>query len=289
MKALVVYKKSLYQIYVEERREPRILQLLEAGDVSVARLRRDHREHLATLSTVRSVLAREGVRARLRYRARADHLQDGDLVVTVGGDGTLLEASHAVASTPILGVNSAPGGSHGFFCAATRRNFRELLRRHMDGDLGAVRFQRLELRVEGREVAPPALNDVLYTHRNPAHTSRYILEVPGGPEEQRSSGLWVAPAAGSTAAIRSAGGRRLPARSRRFQFVVREPFRDEARGCRLVRGLLGRGETLRLRSKMRDGVCYVDGPHIAVRVRYGDVVQVGLHPRPLVLLGLGGR
>ena len=54
---------------------------------------------------------------------------DADLVVAVGGDGTLLAASHNVVDVPILGVNSAPGHSVGFFCAAKRPTFRAMRRR----------------------------------------------------------------------------------------------------------------------------------------------------------------
>src|SRR5262249_13428177 len=40
-------------------------------------------------------------------------LAEADLVVSVGGDGTLLRASHYVRDGMMIGVNSAPGDSVG--------------------------------------------------------------------------------------------------------------------------------------------------------------------------------
>ena len=79
---------------------------------------------------------------------------------------------------------------------------------------------RLAIDLEGRRLQP-ALNDVLVAHVQPAATSRYRLTLGRRSEEHRSSGLWVATAAGSTAGIRSAGGRPMPLTSRRIQFRAR--------------------------------------------------------------------
>src|SRR5215510_9546789 len=46
-----------------------------------------------------------------------------DLVISVGGDGTLLGASHYVRGGMMIGVNSAPGDSVGHFCSANREDF----------------------------------------------------------------------------------------------------------------------------------------------------------------------
>ena len=43
------------------------------------------------------------------------------------------------------------------------------------------------------------INDVLIAHKNPAATSRYLLELNKTKEEQRSSGIWIATPMGSTA------------------------------------------------------------------------------------------
>ena len=93
------------------------------------------------------------------------------------------------------------------------------------------------------------LNEALFCHASPAATSRYMLRLLKGAagtraeqvvdeEEQKSSGLWVGPAAGSTAAQRSAGGAVLPLTSQKIQFVVREPYVGADARTRMTVGLV---------------------------------------------------
>ncbi len=56
-------------------------------------------------------------------------------MITVGGDGTLLAASHSVRDVPILGINSAPGYSVGFFCAAARSDLMPMIGAALAGKL----------------------------------------------------------------------------------------------------------------------------------------------------------
>jgi hypothetical protein len=72
----------------------------------------------------------------------------------------------------------------------------------------------------GRPVARRILNDALFCHASPAATSRYIVELGGVVEEHKSSGFWIGPAAGSTAAQRSAGGKIMPLTAQELQLVV---------------------------------------------------------------------
>src|SRR5690606_9231413 len=122
-----------------------------------------------------------------------------------------------VANTPILGVNSAPNHSIGFFCAARRGNIGRLLNQALSGELPATKLTRMKVEVDGRRISNRVLNEALFCHEIPAATSRYILRYSGQREEQRSSGVWVGTAAGSTGALRSAGGRVLPLLSQSLQ------------------------------------------------------------------------
>jgi len=54
--------------------------------------------------------------------------------------------------------------------------------------------------------------------------SRYYLQVGKLLEEQRSSGVWIATAAGSTGGLRSAGGKVLPKEDKKFQYKPRELY-----------------------------------------------------------------
>ena len=133
------------------------------------------------------------------------------------------------------------------------------------------------------------LNEVLVCCSSPAATSRYILEHGGADEEQKSSGIFIGPAAGSTAAQRSAGGRVLPLTSDKLQFVVREPYTPAGETLRLPRGLVAPGHTLSIRVKMGDGRVFVDGPHEVHGVTTGDVLRFSASDEPLHLIGVVRR
>jgi NAD+ kinase len=133
------------------------------------------------------------------------------------------------------------------------------------------------------------LNEALFCHASPAATSRYILNVPSGEEEQRSSGLWVGPAAGSTAAQRSAGGRVLPLSSTSIQYVIREPYTPAGERLRFVRGLVKDGDELVLRSKMREARVFLDGHRIVHAVTMGDVLTMRRSDESLTVLGIAKK
>src|SRR6185503_18226619 len=124
---------------------------------------------------------------------------------------------------------------------------------------------------------------------SPAATSRYIVRLNETEEQQKSSGFWIGPAAGSTAAQRSAGGRVLPLTSRQLQLVVREPYTPHSESYRLRHALIPPGKTLTVRSKMHDAKIFIDGPDNVVDLGFGDVVEFTQAPQSLTVLGISSR
>jgi NAD+ kinase len=288
-RVLVIYKKSAYQIYVRERKHSHIQTLIKAGDPAVAHLMRAHEHHLETLEDARSVLADLGARAVFRHRSDPDRTDAVDLVVTLGGDGTLLWASHQVSKdVPILAINTAPKDSVGFFCAGTKHALHDVLHSALRGKLKATSLARMRVDVNGKTLSKRVLNDVLFAHECPASTSRYVISSGKLREEHKSSGLWVGPAAGSTAAQHSAGGSILPLRSRNLQFVVREPYDARPGKFRLAKGLVRPGETLRVESYMRAGRLFIDGPRDVRAIAMASRIELRLSDDPLTLLGFRG-
>ncbi|MDD5308158.1 MAG: NAD(+)/NADH kinase [Deltaproteobacteria bacterium] len=286
---LVVHRRSTFTTLVSERRLASVSRLVKAGDPLVANMLLAHERHVASLARVRQELKARGVRGTFRHHLDGLDPDAFDLVVTVGGDGTVLHASHAIDDTPVLSVNSAPETSVGYFAAATAENFGEVLDLWLGGGLKPLRLHRMEVRLNGDLVTERVLNDVLLCHECPASTSRYVLCHKGDEEPQLSSGVWVATAAGSTAAIRSAGGRVMPVGSQRLEFAVREPFpsggASELVFPRHMRGFVEVGESLVIRSKTAAACLYVDGPHEVFKVHFGDVVTFKGSKRPLWLVG----
>jgi NAD+ kinase len=289
-RVLVVYKKSALRIYVDERKHVKVAALLARRDPAVAGMLRAHRDHERTLLEARRTLAALGVKAVFRHRSDRGEVAGFDLIVTLGGDGTLLWASHGVgAGPPVLAINSAPRDSVGYFCAATREGLGDALSDALAGRLRETRLTRMRVKIDDEVVSSRVLNDVLFSHLCPAATTRYSIRLRGRQEEHKSSGVWVATAAGSTAAIRSAGGRRQALSSTRLQFLVREPYVVPPHHVRLLEGFFGGTARLTIRSHVRQGRLYLDGPHHARQVEIGSEVVIGRSAEPLSLLGLQRR
>ncbi len=289
-RVIVITKRSAYSRFIEQERDPRARRLLAKHDPTVSRWPRAHRAHMRTVELVVRELERLGATITLVRRAHASFETDGAaLVVAVGGDGTLLGASHNVGKTPILGVNSAPESSVGFFCAADEKSARQMLARALEGKLPKMSLTRMAVSLNGQLRSARVLNEALFCHASPAATSRYILRYGRIKEEQKSSGFWVGPAAGSTAAQRSAGGRVLPLGSKQLQLVVREPYAQEGHRNRLLRVLVAPGREIFAHSKMQRGCMFLDGPHMRIDFSLGDVASFRASSEPLIVLGLARK
>lgn len=274
-KAVIVYKKSTFQIQAVEHREPRFIKLLAHGHNAVTRVKSAHEEHYSVLSAVQAELAKRGIEYKAFPRAKLNRIvNDVDIVISVGGDGTFLEASHFVESVPLLGINSSQSTSLGHFCLANEGNFCEVLDRIVSDTVKPISVLRLELELNGSILPELVMNETLICHSNPAATSRYFLDLGDASEEQRSGGIWVGTPAGSTGALKSAGGPVMPILERRYQYVVREPGPRPSECWKLLRGIIPEDAELRIMSLMRTGVLYIDGQHIDYRFALGDVLVV---------------
>lgn len=286
-RVIVVAKKSNLARFYGGEGDARAGRLLESGHATVRKWLPAHESHVRVVEQVYETLERAGVETLLLHGAQAEFDPVGaSLIVTVGGDGTLLAASHNVSDVPVLGVNSAPRYSVGFFCAARGSNASKILRRALDGKVPALSLHRMAVRINGQLRSERVLNEALYCHAEPAATSRYILRVGTKQEEQRSSGFWVGPAAGSTAAIRSAGGRVLPLGSKRLQIVVREPYVARGRVPQLLCEVVSERSRITAVSKMDRVRVFLDGPYRMLRARLGDEVSFEASEQPLTVIGL---
>ncbi len=284
---LVVHRRSAYTDFVSEKGHPHVKRLIQEGDPLVAGLVSAHDHHSAAMDKVAEALDARNINATWRHDINDLTPDDFDLIVTVGGDGTVLHASHTIERSPVLAVNSSPSTSVGFFTCTDAAHFGACLDTVLRGEDEPVSLSRMEARVNNKIVTDRALNDVLFCHDCPASTTRYLLKYNGETEDQVSSGVWVATAAGSTAAIRAAGGTPLAPHSTKLQFAVREPIPSGgANGRRrptLTNGLVEEGVTFSIHSKTDAAMLYVDGPHVVFSVSFGDQVSFARSDKPFKL------
>lgn len=153
---LVVVKQTPYEQY---------LQLKAQGKAPVAlrweRLKNRYTVHRQCVDDVTAVLGQIGIKYSVvgREELHRGIIQDKDLLIAVGGDGTVLNTSSFVDdSIPILGINSDPTRpeeegvtklkderrSKGALCAASATNLKDYLPRALYGQIPTTYRSRIQ-------------------------------------------------------------------------------------------------------------------------------------------------
>lgn len=209
-----------------------------------------------------------------------------DLVVTVGGDGTVLKAARIIsgAGIPLLGINL---GGLGFLTAATRDEAARIIAATLRGDYRAE--ERLLLRVtlvrrDGRLLRHLVLNDAVISRGALSRLVAMETWIDGDYLATfLSDGLIVATPTGSTAYSLSAGG---PLVSPDTDAIIVTPICPHTltnrplivpgkRKVRVAVAAKGRGATLTLDGQA--GEALMDGDEIVVE-RYGKRLMLVASP-----------
>lgn len=276
-KILVVYKKSNYEKYILE---DHYLKLKRHKDLTKPLLD-SHKNHYKSLERVEKALRELDVEFSMMVRNNTFSEKDFDLVISVGGDGTFLDASQFMKDKPMLGINSNPIESIGHFCPITSFELKKFL---LKKSFHVTKISRLKVVIDGKAQAP-VLNDVLITNIHPASTSRYNIQIGRKKEEQKSSGIWISTSMGSTAAILGAGGRRMDYKGTKFQVKIREPYIQKGMKCRMDKIILTENQEVKVLSKMRDGTVFMDGTKRVTTFIFGSKLIVSGNAPKLNMLG----
>lgn len=132
-----------------------------------------------------------------------------DLVIVVGGDGSLLRGARALAkyNVPLLGVNR---GGLGFLTDITPEDIELKVAEVLEGKYTSEKRFLLDMQVkrQGKVIAvADALNDVVLHSGQFIHMLQFEIHVDGSfVTSQRSDGLIVSTPTGSTAYSLSGGG-----------------------------------------------------------------------------------
>jgi len=244
----------------------------DIGSANMDRIQAAHDKHHDTLTQVYAELARMRVRPWVVEGAGTNFSPaPNDTVVCVGGDGTVLSASHCCgASNRLMMINSDPERSVGRFSSATVDDL--WLALEPGGPTTLV--PRMTVEVNGRVVNNRVLNEVLFSHACPAAMTRILI----GVRRISCSGIWIGTSAGSTGAIKSSGGFAMPITDDKLQMVVREPFGEEP-----YHPLLG--PEFSVESRIVEGTLYLDGPFLRVPVGFGSTMRFTQSSEPLMMLG----
>ena len=214
---------------------------------------------------------------------------ESELIVVVGGDGTLLAAARLLdgRDVPVLAINH---GSLGFLTAAPLTELYPDLERTLDGNFTSDRRMMLDaviIRGSGELERHRALNDAVINKGTPAR----IIEVEARVDDQyvstfRADGLIVSTPTGSTAYNLSAGG---PIVHPHLNALVVTPICSHTLTNRPI--VLPEQARVALTFKAEDGDAVqatIDG-QVAVSLEPGDVLEVTTSDARLRLIAPSGK
>lgn len=242
----------------------------------------------AAVTAMRGVLAGSGLHLlevdRETLDGSAAGLREARVMVTLGGDGTLLHAARLAAplGIPVLGINL---GRLGFLTELEASQVDEGLRRFLAGDYRLDERTLVEMTVvrAGSVVTTQlGLNEAVIQR----DASQAMLRLGVIVDEQTvgsfdADGAVVATATGSTAYALAAGG---PIIDPRFEGLVLAPLNPFALTVRPI--VFPPGQALTLELLRNSGLVSVDALH-PFRLEPGDRVQAAPAPDRVQLIRFG--
>ncbi|MFC1745015.1 hypothetical protein ACFL35_13565 [Candidatus Riflebacteria bacterium] len=258
------------------------LKAMQLNKQDYSRLFSSHKSHIASLAKVQQVLKNLNLKFKAINLASNLDFSPFELVITVGGDGTLLETSRKTKNQKIIAVNSDPAHSVGKLCSTISSGFKKLLLKTLENRGKVKKLNRIQVKINNSLKKDLILNDILFCHSNPAAMSNYRLGFGRVSEEQRSSGLLICTAAGSTGAMKSAGGRAMSPTSMKLQYKPKDLYLGKKRAYILTGGTFD--AHIRIKSLMMDGKIFLDGAHVCYPINFGDRLEVVCSSNPLNLI-----
>lgn len=207
-----------------------------------------------------------------------------DLVIVVGGDGSLLGAARSLTrhSAPVLGVNR---GRLGFLTDISPGEIEAQIGAVLDGKYASEKRFLLDVEVlrDGARIGKgDALNDVVLNSGTSGHMMEFELYVDGEfVYRQRSDGLIVSTPTGSTAYSLSAGG---PIMHPRLDAIVIVPMFPHTLSSRPI--VIGGNSEVKMvvcASNVVNPPVTCDG-QVKITTQPGDVIYVRKKPHKLRLI-----
>ncbi|MHC1610065.1 MAG: NAD(+)/NADH kinase [Candidatus Methanospirareceae archaeon] len=174
------------------------------------------------------VILDEATADKLQKRGMKIEEMDVDLLICIGGDGTILRALHALKSpTPVLGINT---GAIGFLAEVQPEDSVSTLRGLLEG-FEIERKERLSATISGAEARIPyAMNEAVVITSKPGKMLHFAIFIDGEELERlRADGVIFATPTGSTAYAMSAGGPIVDPKVNATIIVPIAPFKLSAR------------------------------------------------------------
>jgi NAD kinase len=277
-KIILVTRKTRLEGLIERfNTRPQAKFYIEHSGGSFGRYELEHETYYQAVKTIRQALERLAKLHIIERSFLPNFLfAEGDVVVTVGVDGLVVNTAKYLKGQPLVAVNPDPAHIDGILVPFTIAQAPEAVRRALHGQARTRPISMAEACLaDGQTLL--AFNDLFIGARS--HVSaRYHIQSGQSGEHQSSSGIIISTGAGATGWLSSlfnmangmaaafAGGSpalvppTLEWESERLVYVVREPFASKSSQAGMVCGTITPEQPLLLQSEMPEGgVIFSDG------------------------------
>ncbi len=240
--------------------------------------------HLESKSEIEEVVFEQDTASGIGTRGRGVPIEelDADLLIVIGGDGTILRTIQKLGSQiPILGINF---GRVGFLADATPENALSMIDEVL-ADLKVEARMRLTIRING-DTLPHATNEAVIVTTRPAKMFAFRILVDGHELDcLRADGIVFATPTGSTAYAMSAGGPIVDPKVGGIVIVPLAPYKLSSRPWVVSAGSRITVEPI---PAFKDAAIVLDGHHTQP-VRAGDLITITRAEEPALFAKTGWR
>ena len=203
-----------------------------------------------------------------------------DLVIVVGGDGTLLRAIHNyidnVENISFVGIHE---GSLGFACDYVASEIDQLFSDIRNGNVKVEELPLLEAELSDKTIY--ALNEIRI--ENPFHTLISDIYIDDEMLEKfRGNGLNVCSSFGSSGYNKSLGGAIIPTSLELMQLVEIAPISNKVYQTLNSPLVLSRDNEITLKGNFKD--CVVGYDHLTIDANGSDVVTIRISQKTIRLV-----
>jgi len=191
-------------------------------------------------------------------------LEKYDIIVTIGGDGTILRTLQELKDPPpVFGINT---GKIGILTHSNPENFKEGLKRAVSGELEVEEFMRIQ--GESKNESLVALNEIAILSVSQARLIEFEIHADENVIDRlRADGAIISTPLGSTAYSLSAGGPIIDPYQDVICFTPISPFRIGFRPW-----VFSGNRSIKLRLlPLRDAVAIADG-YKSIELSAGDEI-----------------
>ena len=206
-------------------------------------------------------------------------LNNIDLVIAIGGDGTILSASHYLLDCPLLAVNLSPETSEGALATLSILQLDKKLDEILNNKHTTENLERIQILINSSILPLLALNEVFIANEKAYLVSKYKIKFKDKEEIHKSSGIIASTGTGSTAWFKSANGLPFSQQSKFIRFIIREPFIRNISLPSMLNGQINEKESLAL-SPLVPSILSIDSIR-EFSIKPGDKITLTISPNPL--------